>query len=144
MRALQGTSNFHALSANFCRFLSCLVALLLYVLCQDLEQLCVCVRMCVCVCVCVCACVYEPRAWHRLFWHRDTQRHRERDTDAPERAQARAQTQAEGHLNHLRVNEDAVASLLEFGENTVEDIELTADAHPHLRAQVPLFFQKKK
>ena len=43
---------------------------------------CVCAYVCVCVCVCVCAraCVYEPRAWHRLFWHRDTQRQRERET----------------------------------------------------------------
>ena len=49
-----------------------------------------------------------------------------------------AQAEAEAHLNHLRINEDAVTSLLEFRENTVQDIELTADAHAHLRAKVPL------
>ena len=105
---------------------------------------CVCAYVCVCVCVCARVRVRAARVAPPFLAQRHAETERERDTDGPERAQARAQTQAEGHLNHLRVNEDAVASLLEFGENTVEDIELTADAHPHLRAQVPLFFQKKK
>jgi len=104
----------------------------------------VCAYVCVCVCVCARVRVRAARVAPPFLAQRHAETERERDTDGPERAQARAQTQAEGHLNHLRVNEDAVASLLEFGENTVEDIELTADAHPHLRAKVPLFFQKKK